>query len=225
MKRPYSFDQAQKDALKNGPKPTPFVPGDDHSIDWVWKIMMENRFDQVEVQKEKNDGIPGKMVASFKIEGMEPSAEDQELHQEYIAGRATLDDLKNHAIAFALEQSALEHSPNNSSRAQEMLAAGHWVTYYDDNLVPDVILREWPDGRMEIVEPDGKGNVVVVKELPSKMELFKRRDALRSAKANVQLSGGYPSKQAMDRMEEYATSKLTWNEFFKDTPLGPDAKL
>lgn len=154
------------------------------------------------------------MVSNFRLEGMEPSAHDQELHEEYIAGRASLDDLKNHAIAFALEQSALEHSPNNSSRAKEMLAAGHWVTYYDDNLVPNVILREWPDGRMEIVEPDGKGNVVVVKELPSKEELFKRRAALRSAKANVQLSGGYPSKEAMDRMEEYATSKLTWDEFF-----------
>jgi uncharacterized protein YegP (UPF0339 family) len=163
------------------------------------------------------------MVANFKLEGMEPSAEDQVLHQDYIAGRASLDDLKNHALAFALEQSALEHSPNNSSRAQEMLAAGHWVTYYDDNLVPDVILREWPDGRMEIVEPDEKGNVIVVKELPGKMELFKRRDALRAARANVQLSGSYPSKEAMDRMEEYATSKLTWDEFFNGRDAFPPA--
>ncbi len=163
------------------------------------------------------------MVANFKLEGMEPSADDQALHQDYIAGRASLDDLKNHAIAFALEQSALEHSPNNSNRAQEMLAAGHWVTYYDDNLVPDVILREWPDGRMEIVEPDGKGNVIVVKELPGKMELFKRRNALRAARANVQLSGGYPSKEAMDRMEEYATSKLTWDEFFNGRDPFPPA--
>lgn len=158
------------------------------------------------------------MVASFRLEGMEPSADDQALHEDYIAGRASLDDLKSHAIAFALEQSAVEHSPNNSSRAQEMLAAGHWVSYYDDNLVPDVILREWPDGRMQIVESDEKGNVVVIKELPSKLELFKRRNAVRNAVANVQLSGFYPSKKMLERMEKYATSTLTWDEVFN----GPD---
>jgi len=160
------------------------------------------------------------MVVNFRHEGMAPSEEDQRLHQEYIAGRATLDDLRNHAIAYALEHSALEHSPSNSSRAEEMLAAGHWVTYYDDYLVPDVILREWPDGKMEIVEPDGKGNILVVKELPDKSELRKRRDGIRAALANVQLSGSYPSKEAMDRMEAYATSKLSWDEFFNGSDPG-----
>lgn len=153
------------------------------------------------------------MITNSRLEGIDPSETDKELHQAYIAGTATLSDLHNHAIAFALEQHAIEHSPSNSSSAQEMLAAGHWVTYYDDYLVPDVILREWPDGRMEIVDSDEKGNVLVVQELPNKSELRKRRDAIRSALGDAQMSGGYPSKKVKDLAEMYAIGRITLEEF------------
>lgn len=256
MKRQYSFEKAQLDALKGGPEPKP-VKIDAEMVDWVITNMLTHSYegrtykapsgqwswaiaqDGVDIQagggyaseddarEALEEGVAiyeerahqvRQMVANSRLEGIEPSTEDKELHQEYIAGRATLDDLHNHAIAFALI-----HSVSNSNAAQEQLAAGNWACYYDDYLVPDVILREWPDGRMEEVEIDAKGNVFVVRELPEKSELRKRRDAIRAALANVQLSGGYPSKEMVDRMESYATSKLTWDEFFNGSVPDPAA--
>lgn len=166
---------------------------------WSWAISQDN----VDIQGG----------AGYNSEDDALIAMEDELASHQEAEMATLTDLHNHAIAFALEQHAHEHSPSNSSRAQEMLAAGHWVTYYDDYLVPDVILREWPDGRMEIVDSDEKGNVLVVQELPNKSELRKRRDAIRSALGDAQMSGGYPSKKVKDLAEMYAIGRITLEEF------------
>lgn len=210
-----------------------------HSGQWSWKITHENvdvmggegyeneddAIDAMNVElepfetKERKKHVQN-MLASFRLQGLKFLPADELLHQDYIEGRATLDDLHNHAIEFALE-----HAGPNADASRSMLAAGHWITYYDDDLVPNVLLREWPDGKIEIVNVDEKGNVIVEKELPSKSELRKRREAIRNSMANVQLSGFNPSKEAVDRMEAYATSKLTWDEFFKGDPLGPAAKL
>ena len=48
--------------------------------------------------------------------------------------------------------------------AQSHLAAGRPVHYCDD-CYPDAIVREWPDGRRELVAVDGDGQVRVVRSL------------------------------------------------------------
>ena len=169
--------------------------------------------------KQREDHVQN-MLASLRLQGLKSLPEDERLLQDYIGGRATLEDLHNHAIEFALE-----HAGPDADASRSMLAAGHWITYCDDDLVPDVLLREWPDGTMEIVNVDEKGNVIVEKELPNKSELRTRRKAIRDSIANVQLSGFYPSKEALDNMNGYATSKLTWKEYFEGTSLGPDANI
>lgn len=169
--------------------------------------------------KQRGDNVQ-KMLASLRLQGLRSLPEDERLLQDYIDGRATLEDLHNYAIEFALE-----HAGPDADASRSMLAAGHWITYCDDDLVPDVLLREWPDGKMEIVNVDEKGNVIVKKELPNKSELRTRREAIRSSIANVQLSGLYPSKEALDLMNGYAISKLTWDEYFEDTPLGRNANI
>lgn len=211
----------------------------EHSGQWSWNIThqnvdlmggegYENEDDATDAMNielkafERNERAKHvrSMLANFRLQGLKSLPADELLHHDYIQGRATLEDFYNHAIEFALE-----HSGPNADASRSMLAAGHWITYYDDDLVPDVLLREWPDGKMEIVNADEKGNVVVEKELPSKLELRKRRAAIRNAMANVQLSGFIPSKEAVDRMEAYATSKLTWDELFNGAAMGAVAKF
>jgi uncharacterized protein YegP (UPF0339 family) len=196
---------------------------------WSWKITYQNvdvsgehgyaneddAIDAMNIEidafmrREREEHVRN-MLASFRLQGLKPLPADELLHQNYTEGRTTLEDLHNHAIEFALE-----HAGPDADASKSMLAAGHWITYYDDDLVPDVLLREWPDGKMQIVKADDKGNVIIEKELPIKSELRKRRKAIRNAMANVRLSGFNPSKEAVARMEAYATSNLTWDEFYK----------
>lgn len=156
------------------------------------------------------------MLATLRMQGLKSPPKDELLLQQYVEGAATFEAVHHFAIEFAIE-----HAGPNADVSRAMLASGHWITYSDDDLVPDAILREWPDGTMEIVDVDDKGKVIVKKELPSKAELSQRREAIRNSIANVQLSGLYPSKEALERMEGYATSLLTWDEYFKVVPLGP----
>lgn len=49
------------------------------------------------------------MRANFAIEGMHPDAEDLALQERYIDGTASLDDLMNHARAYAAK-----HAPSGT---------------------------------------------------------------------------------------------------------------
>ena len=53
---------------------------------------------------------------------------------------------------------------DDDQAAQSHLAAGRPVHYCDDRH-PDAIVREWPDGRRELVAVDDDGHVRVVRSL------------------------------------------------------------
>lgn len=53
---------------------------------------------------------------------------------------------------------------DDEQAAQSHLAAGRPVHYCDDRY-PDAIMREWPDGRRELVVVDGDGHVRVLRSL------------------------------------------------------------
>lgn len=158
------------------------------------------------------------MVTNSRLEGIEPSQRDRELHQAYIAGTATLDDLHNHAIEYALE-----HTRDDGKAAKDHLAAGRWISYQNDQIAPDALLREWPDGRMEVIAVDEQGHINVVRTLPTKQEMKKRREALSFATASVELSGLKPSKDWQAKAEKFVTGQLTRDEFFNDLDHGPAA--
>lgn len=163
-------------------------------------------------RKNREQHIPN-LRASYKLQKRKPSPADEMFYRKFIAAEATLDDFHNHAIELALE-----HADSNGDASISMLAAGHWITYYDDNLIPDVLLREWPDGTMEAVNIDENGDVFVEKGLPKKSELRRRRKMIRNWIKSLQLSGLTPSKEAFEKMEAYATSVFTWDEFNKLHP-------
>lgn len=111
------------------------------------------------VAREREQHIR-QMVANNRLEGIEPDGRDLSLHQAYIDGTATLDDLHNHAIEFAME-----HMEDDGQAAKAHLAAGRPITYCDD-LYPDTMIRKWPDGRRELIEVDDQGNITIIGPLP-----------------------------------------------------------
>lgn len=48
-----------------------------------------------------------RMNASFAIEGFAPDAADRALQAQYIGGRASIDDLLQHAHSFAADHAAV----------------------------------------------------------------------------------------------------------------------
>lgn len=158
------------------------------------------------------------MVANSRLEGIKPSAEDKALHQAYIEGTATLEDLHNHAIAYALE-----HAGDDGAAAKKHLAAGRPIYYQDDKIAPDQLIREWPGGALEVVDMDTNGDLQVIRTLPTKQEMKKRREALSFALASVKLEGLTPSEEWQTKGEKFATGQLTWEEFFNGPAPGPDA--
>jgi hypothetical protein len=57
---------------------------------------------------------------------------------------------------------------NDDGRAaMEHLAAGRAI-YYGDEMYPDEIVREWPDGRRELVAVSAEGEVIVIREIEAK---------------------------------------------------------
>jgi hypothetical protein len=100
------------------------------------------------------------MLANFRLEGLEPDAADRRLQQAYIDGTATLDDLHNHAIEFGLL-----HAQDDGRAARSHLDAGRPIYYCDDEY-PDEMVREWPDGRRELVKVDDEGKVIASRERP-----------------------------------------------------------
>ena len=61
---------------------------------------------------------------------------------------------------------ALENrlSNDDGAAAKEHLAAGRSIVYGDDRF-PDALVREWPDGRRELIEVDENRNVTVLRTL------------------------------------------------------------
>ncbi len=51
--------------------------------------------------------------------------------------------------------------------AKEHLAAGRAI-YYGDEKYPGEIVREWPDGRRQIVSVNAKSEVCVIREIEPK---------------------------------------------------------
>lgn len=59
-------------------------------------------------------------------------------------------------------ESALANDDGQAAKSH--LAAGRPIYYYDDRH-QDGFVREWPDGRLELVNVDGAGNVSVIRPL------------------------------------------------------------
>ena len=55
-------------------------------------------------------------------------------------------------------------SDDDGAAAREHLAAGRFITYRDRSL-SNSLVREWPDGRREMIKADEKGNITVLKQL------------------------------------------------------------
>lgn len=53
---------------------------------------------------------------------------------------------------------------DDGQAAQSHLAAGRPIHYRDDRY-PEAIVREWPDGRRELVHRDAAGHVTTVRRL------------------------------------------------------------
>jgi hypothetical protein len=50
---------------------------------------------------------------------------------------------------------------DDGTAAREHLAAGRYVTYRDSRN-PSILLREWPDGKIEKIVADENGDVTVI---------------------------------------------------------------
>lgn len=94
-------------------------------------------------------------VDIYRLEGVEPNEEGKLLHSAYIDGIATLDDLHNHAIAFAMEKMG------DGGEATEYHLAADRPIYYSEDAYPNGIIREWPDGRREFVNLSVKGIIFI----------------------------------------------------------------
>jgi hypothetical protein len=64
------------------------------------------------VTKEQRRQHVATMRANFGIEDMQPDAEDSAWQERYIEGTASLDELLNHARAFAKERRKREEAAN-----------------------------------------------------------------------------------------------------------------
>lgn len=53
---------------------------------------------------------------------------------------------------------------DDGAAAKEHLAAGREITYRDP-LLGNALIREWPDGRREVIEADLLGNITAVRVL------------------------------------------------------------
>ena len=57
-----------------------------------------------------------------------------------------------------------ENSPNNNA-AQEMLDEGHPIYYAEYDMPADIMIKEYPDGKKELIKVNDDGVVEVLKEL------------------------------------------------------------
>ncbi len=53
---------------------------------------------------------------------------------------------------------------DDGATAREHLAAGREITYRDP-LLGNALIREWPDGRREVIKADLEGNITVIRSL------------------------------------------------------------
>ncbi len=59
-------------------------------------------------------------------------------------------------------EAAIEHDDGAAAKAH--LAAGREITYRDP-LLGNALIREWPDGRREVINADLEGNITVIRSL------------------------------------------------------------
>lgn len=73
-------------------------------------------------------------------------------------GRMTPEEAEIFSEDFAKKLLA---DDDDGAAAKGHLAAGRAITYRDSEF-PDDIMREWPDGRRELIDVDNNGNVTVL---------------------------------------------------------------
>ncbi|MGO0790910.1 hypothetical protein [Herbaspirillum rubrisubalbicans] len=56
----------------------------------------------------------------------------------------------------------IEHDDGAAARSH--LEAGRWITYRDRNY-PGFMVREWPNGKRELMQGDLHGNIIVLRTL------------------------------------------------------------
>lgn len=92
-----------------------------------------------------------------------PTAYRQWLHAEV---QAAIDDpgpTIPHRQAMAEIRAAILNDDDGAA-AKAHLAAGRFITYRVREL-GNCLVREWPDGRREVIEADLDGNITVLKQL------------------------------------------------------------
>lgn len=114
----------------------------------------EQEVQVVEESRRDRERYIAQRVINYRLEGVEPNEDGKLLHSAYIDGIATLDDLHNHAIAFAMEKMG------EGVETDEYQTASRPI-YYVEDAYPNGIIREWPDGRRELVELHAKGIIFI----------------------------------------------------------------
>lgn len=110
-----------------------------------------------------------RLNANMRLEGFTPDTSDLVIQAKYVRGAATLEDLFDHAIELARKSEVqaemigyMVGDMDEGAAAAAHLESGQPITYADDNF-PGLMVREWPDGRCELIGVDlVTGKVIVV---------------------------------------------------------------
>lgn len=111
------------------------------------------------------------MNANFALEGFTPDEQDLENQRRYIEGELSLDQLLASAQDFARSAQAVEIitlsivQPDDGEAALSHLAAGRPIYYCEDEY-PDEMVREWPEGRRELVKVAQDGTILTARTHP-----------------------------------------------------------
>ena len=111
-----------------------------------------------------------RLNANMRLEGFTPDTSDLVIQAKYVRGAATLEDLFDHAIELARKSEVqaemigymVGDMDEGTAAAAHLTEDGQPITYADDNF-PGHMVREWPDGRCELIGFDFvTGKVIVV---------------------------------------------------------------
>lgn len=110
-----------------------------------------------------------RLNANMRLEGFTPDTSDLVIQAKYVQGAATLEDLFDHAIELARKSEVqaemigyMVADMDEGAAAAAHLEGGQPITYADDKF-PGHMVREWPDGRCELIGFDFvTGKVIVV---------------------------------------------------------------
>lgn len=122
-------------------------------------------FGEMDLRRRQVSG----MNATMRLEGIQPDAQDLAIQAKYVCGEIDLEGLFEHAMGLARKSElqtemigSVLGDMDDGAAARAHLEAGRPITYRDD-CFPDHIIRQWPDGRCELIDVDlSTGKVIVI---------------------------------------------------------------